>query len=64
MRVLHGLPAFALAAPQSRRPRRRADAMPALNSTPPIAVNADSFLADLNAETGTYTGNVIVARAT
>ena len=26
----------------------------------PIAVNADSFAADLNAESGTYTGNVIV----
>ncbi len=33
-----------------------------LDSTQPIAVNADSFLADLNAETGTYTGNVIVTQ--
>jgi lipopolysaccharide export system protein LptA len=31
-----------------------------LNSREPIAVNADSFLADLNGDTGTYTGNVIV----
>jgi lipopolysaccharide export system protein LptA len=31
-----------------------------LDSTQPIAVNADTFLADLNGETGTYTGNVIV----
>lgn len=30
-----------------------------LDSSQPIAVNADSFLADLNNETGTYTGNVI-----
>ena len=33
-----------------------------LDSTQPIAVNADSFLADLNNETGTYTGNVIVSQ--
>jgi len=33
-----------------------------LDSTQPIAVNADSFLADLNNETGTYTGNVIVTQ--
>ena len=31
-----------------------------LDSDQPIAVNADSFLADLNGETGIYTGNVIV----
>lgn len=31
-----------------------------LDSSQPIAVNADTFLADLNGETGTYTGNVIV----
>ena len=30
-----------------------------VNSREPIAVNADSFLADLNGDTGTYTGNVI-----
>ena len=30
------------------------------DTTKPIAVNADSFAADLKAETGTYTGNVIV----
>jgi len=33
-----------------------------LDATQPIAVNADSFLADLNGETGTYTGNVIVTQ--
>jgi lipopolysaccharide export system protein LptA len=33
-----------------------------LDSREPIAVNADSFVADLNGETGTYTGNVIVTQ--
>jgi lipopolysaccharide export system protein LptA len=33
-----------------------------LDSSQPIAVNADTFLADLNNETGTYTGNVIVTQ--
>ena len=33
-----------------------------LGSTQPIAVNADSFLADLNNNTGTYKGNVIVTQ--
>ena len=33
-----------------------------LDADKPIAVNADSFSADLNAETGTYTGNVIVVQ--
>jgi len=33
-----------------------------LDSGQPIAVNADSFLADLNNSTGTYTGNVIVTQ--
>jgi lipopolysaccharide export system protein LptA len=33
-----------------------------LDPSQPIAVNADSFLADLNGETGTYTGNVIVTQ--
>jgi len=33
-----------------------------LDSNAPIAVNADAFLADLNGETGTYTGNVIVTQ--
>ena len=41
---------------------RRADASLGLDSSQPIAVNADSFLADLNNETGTYTGNVIVTQ--
>jgi lipopolysaccharide export system protein LptA len=33
-----------------------------LNGDQPIAVNADSFSADLEAETGTYTGNVLVVQ--
>jgi lipopolysaccharide export system protein LptA len=33
-----------------------------LDSRQPIAVNADAFLADLNKETGTYSGNVIVTQ--
>lgn len=33
-----------------------------LSLNQPIAVNADTFLADLNGETGTYTGNVIVSQ--
>jgi lipopolysaccharide export system protein LptA len=33
-----------------------------ISSDQPIAVNADNFTADLNAETGTYTGNVIVVQ--
>ena len=33
-----------------------------LDSNQPIAVNADSFLADLNGNTGIYTGNVIVCQ--
>lgn len=49
-----------LAAPAQSAPA----AKPALglDSNEPIAVNADSFLADLNGETGTYTGNVIVTQ--
>lgn len=35
-----------------------------LNAHQPIAVNADSFLADLTGDTGTYTGNVIVVQGT
>ena len=44
-------------APASQRDRNLG-----LDSDQPIAVNADSFLADLNGETGTYTGNVIVTQ--
>ena len=40
----------------------RNDPAAALDTNQPIAVNADSFLADLNGETGTYTGNVIVTQ--
>jgi len=32
------------------------------DSSEPIAVNADSFSADLQAETGTYSGNVLVVQ--
>lgn len=32
------------------------------DSGKPIQVNADTFLADLNAETGTYRGNVVVVQ--
>src|SRR5262245_5231576 len=39
-----------------------AEALPKIDSSQPIAVNADSFLADLNGETGVYTGNVIVTQ--
>ena len=42
-------------------PARRNPAI-GLDSNAPIAVNADSFLADLNGETGTYSGNVIVTQ--
>ncbi len=49
----------AVAAPA---PARRPVAPAGLDSNAPIAVNADSFLADLNGETGTYTGNVIVSQ--
>jgi len=50
---------LALAAPA---PAGRNPAAMGLDSSQPIAVNADSFLADLNGETGTYTGNVIVTQ--
>ncbi len=33
-----------------------------IDSKQPIAVNADNFVADLNSETGLYTGNVIVTQ--
>ena len=33
-----------------------------ISADQPIAVNADNFMADLNAETGTYTGNVLVVQ--
>src|SRR5262245_22717067 len=39
-----------------------ASVTPSLNANKPIAVNADSFLADLKAESGLYTGNVIVTQ--
>src|SRR5262249_5208624 len=49
---------LALAAPAPAR----SNPVAGLDSNQPIAVNADSFLADLNGETGTYTGNVIVTQ--
>ena len=48
-------------APAQPRPNSANSAL-GLSSNQPIAVNADSFLADLNGETGTYTGNVIVTQ--
>jgi lipopolysaccharide export system protein LptA len=38
------------------------NAAPGIDSKQPIAVNADNFVADLNSETGLYTGNVIVTQ--
>ena len=52
------LSAAALAAAAAPAP----NASLGLDSSQPIAVNADSFLADLKNETGTYTGNVIVTQ--
>jgi len=52
------LTAAAIAAAAAPAP----DAGLGLDSSQPIAVNADSFLADLKNETGTYTGNVIVTQ--
>ncbi len=43
-------------------PAFAASVTPSLNANQPIAVNADSFLADLKAESGLYTGNVIVTQ--
>ena len=59
--VLMFAASFALGAQAAPAP---APARPNLgiDSSQPIAVNADSFLADLNGETGTYTGNVIVTQ--
>jgi lipopolysaccharide export system protein LptA len=50
------------AAQSAPAPAAQRDRSLALDSDQPIAVNADSFLADLNGETGTYTGNVIVTQ--
>jgi lipopolysaccharide export system protein LptA len=49
-------------AAQTASPPARKAPNAGLDSNAPIAVNADSFLADLNGETGTYTGNVIVTQ--
>jgi lipopolysaccharide export system protein LptA len=49
------------AAQSAPAPARRNPAL-GLDSSQPIAVNADTFLADLNGETGTYSGNVIVTQ--
>jgi lipopolysaccharide export system protein LptA len=55
--------ATADAAPSAPTPARKSPNI-GLDSNAPIAVNADSFLADLNGETGTYNGNVIVTQGT
>jgi lipopolysaccharide export system protein LptA len=54
-------PAFSAGA-QAAEPEHSPIAGLATDSDKPIAVNADSFLADLNGEIGTYTGNVIVTQ--
>jgi lipopolysaccharide export system protein LptA len=51
-----------LAAPAPAPAPARRNPVAGLDSNQPIAVNADSFLADLNGETGTYSGNVIVTQ--
>jgi lipopolysaccharide export system protein LptA len=50
------------AAPAAAPAQARRNSAMGLDSNQPIAVNADSFLADLNGETGTYSGNVIVTQ--
>ena len=57
------LAAWLVAVPMAQSapvPAGQRDRALSLDSDQPIAVNADSFLADLNGETGIYTGNVIV----
>jgi lipopolysaccharide export system protein LptA len=56
------LAATAADAAQPAPPPARKAPNVGLDSNAPIAVNADAFLADLNGETGTYTGNVIVTQ--
>lgn len=53
-------PASTQAAPQSPKPAGIAGLNH--NSSEPIQVNADAFYADLNADTGTYRGNVVVVQ--
>jgi lipopolysaccharide export system protein LptA len=60
--VLAAWLAAATAAQSAPAPAAQRDRNLGLDSDQPIAVNADSFLADLNGETGTYTGNVIVTQ--
>jgi len=57
-----GIAAMAMGAVQSAPAPARSGPSLGIDSNQPIAVNADSFLADLNGETGTYTGNVIVTQ--
>ena len=52
-----GLPASAQAA---RRARRQSPITGQHDNNAPINISSDSFQADLNAKTGTYTGNVVV----
>jgi len=56
------LAATAAEAAQTAPPPARTSPNVGLDSNAPIAVNADTFIADLNGETGTYTGNVIVTQ--
>jgi lipopolysaccharide export system protein LptA len=60
--VLAAWLAAVTAAQSAPAPAAQRDRNLGLDSDQPIAVNADSFLADLNGETGTYTGNVIVTQ--
>jgi lipopolysaccharide export system protein LptA len=54
--------AFAVNAAPATAPSAARGAGFGLDSSQPIAVNADSFFADLNGETGVYAGNVIVSQ--
>jgi lipopolysaccharide export system protein LptA len=60
MMKAHFALALALAAPAAFAAPAPAGSAIGLDAGKPIAVNADSFAADLKAETGTYSGNVIV----
>ena len=60
--VLCVAPMLAELASAATAPARRNNAGMGVDSNQPIAVNADSFLADLNGETGTYSGNVIITQ--
>jgi len=63
MRFLRGALAIVLfAALTGAAPAPKPPAGLQYDSSKPIQVNADNFAADLNAETGTYRGNVVVVQ--